>query len=241
MLSSGPAKKVSIYVREDQKYHGHSTHTAILDFLFYRGIAGATVMHGMAGFGADHRMHTTRLVDLAQGLPVKIQFIEEARTVNEVMPKLYEMVGAGLIEVQDTTVVKTARVSRLPQPGPTRKVEGTAKLMRIFVSEKDRWRDQPLYEALVEALRANDIAGVTVFAGIMGYGPKRRIYHEKKMLDSHDRPIMLTVIDTEEKLRGFVPVLDAMLTDGLVVISEVDIAKYTHNYAEAERRQEVRS
>ena len=230
MLGSGPAKKVSIYVREDQTRHGQSTYAAILDFLFFRGIAGATVIHGMAGFGADHHLHTDRLVDIAQSLPIKIEFIETPETVEALMPKLYEMAGAGMIEVQETTVVKPARVSQPPKAAPARKVTGQAKLMRIFVSEADRWGDKPLYEALVEALRANDIAGVTVLAGIMGYGPSRRVYHEKMLELSHNRPMVLTVIDAEEKLRGFLPLLDKMVKDCLVVMSDADVVKYTHDY-----------
>src|SRR5690349_24968319 len=76
MLQPGPAKKVTIYVGEDQQYHGHTVYAAILDFLFYRGVSGATITRGMAGFGADHHLHTTKLVDLAVNLPVKIEFIE---------------------------------------------------------------------------------------------------------------------------------------------------------------------
>ncbi len=240
MLGSGPAKKVSIYVREDQTRHGQSTYAAILDFLFFRGIAGATVIHGIAGFGADHHLHTDRLVDIAQSLPIKIEFIETPETVDALMPKLYEMAGAGMIEVQETTVVKPARVLEPPKAAPARRVAGKAKLLRIFVSEADRWGDKPLYEALVEALRANDIAGVTVLAGIMGYGPSRQIYHEKMLELSHNRPMVLNVIDAEEKLRAFLPLLDKMVKDCLVVMSEVDVVKYTHDYLETERRLEGR-
>lgn len=240
MLGSGPAKKVLIYVREDQTRHGQSTYAAILDFLFFRGIAGATVIHGMAGFGADHHLHTNRLVDISQSLPIKIEFIETPETVEALMPKLYEMVGAGMIEVQETTVVKPARVAHAPQAVPARRVAGQAKMIRIYVNEKDRWGDKPLYEALVEALRANDMAGVTVLAGIMGYGPSRRIFQEKVLELSHNRPMVLTVIDAEEKLRGFLPLLDKMVKDCLVVMSEVDVVKYTHDYLETERRLEAR-
>ena len=61
MLKAGPAKKVDIYVGEDHQYHGQSLYSAILDFLFYRGISGASVTRGVAGFGADHHLHTTRI------------------------------------------------------------------------------------------------------------------------------------------------------------------------------------
>ncbi len=111
MLSPGPAKKVSIYVGEDQHYHGHALYAAILDYLFYRGVSGANVVRGIAGFGADHKMHTTRILRLTENLPVKIEFIESPEKVEEILPKLHEMVGTGLIEMQDTVVVKPPHAS----------------------------------------------------------------------------------------------------------------------------------
>ena len=243
MLKAGAAKKVSIYVGEDQQYHGHSVYAAILDFLFYRGVSGATILRGIAGFGADHHIHTTRLVELAENLPVKIEFIETPERVEELLPKLHEIAGTGLIEVQDTTVVKPAVASkRRPEAEALQplRTEAKAKLMRIFFGENDKWHDKPLQEALVEALRANEIAGVTVYRGILGYGANRRINTDKTLSLSHDRPIMMAVIDTEAKLAAFTPILDQMLLQGLVVLSDVDVIKYTHNYKNKDRRQEAR-
>jgi uncharacterized protein len=107
MLNPGPAKKVSIYVGEDQQYHSHALYTAILDYLFSRGVADASAVRGIAGFGADHKMHTARILDLTENLPVKIEFIESAEKLDEILPKLREMVGTGLIEVQDTLVIQS--------------------------------------------------------------------------------------------------------------------------------------
>jgi PII-like signaling protein len=242
LLNAGPAKKVSIYVGEDQQYHGNSVYAAILDFLFFRGVSGATVTRGIAGFGADHHLHTTRILRLTEDLPIKIEFIETLDKLNEILPKLYDMVGTGLIEVQDTTILKpsTPHKKAASEQVPVLKREGKAKLMRIYVGENDKWKGKPLYEALVESLRANDIAGVTVYRGILGYGANRRIHAEGALRLSHDRPIMLSVIDTEEKLRAFRPILDDMVRQGLVVLSDVDIIKYTHNYQAEERRKEDR-
>jgi PII-like signaling protein len=237
MLAAGTAKKVSIYVGEDHKYHGQSVYSAILDYLFYRGVSGANVMRGIAGFGADHHMHTTRIEALTQNLPVKIEFIESPEKVDELLPKLEEMAGTGLIEVQDTTVAKPPEASQkgAPQPSiPALKREGKAKLMRIFVGENDKWNDKPLHRALVESMRANDIAGVTVYQGILGYGANRRIHKDSALHLSHDRPVMLSVVDTEDKLRGFFPILESMVQQGLVVLSDVDVIKYTHNYETGE-------
>lgn len=243
MLKPGPAKKVSIYVGEDHQYHGHSLYSAILDFLFYRGVSGANVVRGIAGFGADHHMHTMRIERLTENLPIKIEFIESSDKIEELLPKLHEMAGTGLIEIQDTTVVKPSEESakQALQPStPALKREGKAKLMRIFVGENDKWHGKPLHKALVESMRANDIAGVTVYQGILGYGANRRVHKETTLNLSHDRPVMLTVVDTEEKLRAFLPILDDMVQQGLVVFSDVDVVKYTHNYGQEERRKEVR-
>ncbi len=243
MLTAGPAKKVILYVGEDHQYHGQSLYSAILNFLFYRGISGASVIRGIAGFGADHHLHTMRIERLTENLPIKIEFVESAEKIEELLPKLSELVGSGLIEVQDTTVVKpsqtSAQAAATPAP-PSLRSEGKAKLMRIFVGENDKWRDMPLHKALIESMRANDIAGVTVYQGILGYGANRRIHKETTLNLSHDRPMMLSVVDSEEKLRAFFPILDSMVHQGLVVFSDVDIIKYKHHYAGKERRKEAR-
>ena len=106
MLQAGPAKKVKIHVGEDHQHHGQSLYAAILEFLFHNGVSGANVVRGIAGFGADHHLHTTRILRLTENLPVTIEFIESQEKVEEILPKLFEMVGAGLIEMQDTTVLK---------------------------------------------------------------------------------------------------------------------------------------
>jgi PII-like signaling protein len=242
MLSQGPAKKVSIYVGEDEQYHGHALYAAILDYLFYRGVSGASVVRGIAGFGAEHKMHTTRILRLTENLPVKIEFTESPEKLEEILPKLHEMVGTGLIEMQDTVVVKPPHASPEQDLGPQvppAKRAGKAKLMRIYIGENDRWHDKPLYQALVESLRANDIAGVTVYQGILGYGANRRIHQQKALNLSHDHPIMLSIVETEEKLRAFVPVLDDMVKQGLVVLSDVDIIKYTHNIQDLKDGEEA--
>jgi PII-like signaling protein len=244
MMKAGPAKKVSIYVGQDHQYHGESVYAAILEFLFYHKVSGASVTRGIAGFGADHHMHTDRILVLTENLPMKVEFIETQEKVEELLPKLHEMVGTGLIEIQDTTIVKPTEVSKKsprPEEAPSLKREGKAKMMRIFIGENDKWNGKPLHKALIESMRSNEIAGVTVYQGILGYGANRRIHKDSALHLSHDRPMMLSVVDTEEKLRAFLPVLDEMVQQGLVVFSDVDVIKYTHNYKEAERRKEVRS
>lgn len=227
MLKTGPAKKVTAYIGEDVRHHGEPLYLAVLNYLFYHGISGATVTKGVAGFGADRHMHTARILEASENLPIKIEFIESAETLDRILPKLMQMMGDGLIEIQDTTILKAASESQ-PEPLPRATLRGEATLMRILIGEDDRWRDKRLYEALVESLRANDIAGVTVYRGILGYDANRRSGRTTRAGLSSDRPIMLSVIDEDAKIRAVLPRLEPMIADGLVVLSAVEVVKYTH-------------
>jgi PII-like signaling protein len=234
MLKVGKALKVSIYISEGSKHHSVPVYSSILDFLFYRGVSGATVIKGVAGFGADHHLHSANIVEISDHMPLKIEFIETPEKVNEILGKLEELAGSGMIEVQETTVAKPAQVSKPKKALPPEhlKIEGKAKMMRIYIGEADKWRDKPLHLALVEAMRANDIAGVTVYRGILGYGAHGRIHKDKALHLSHDCSIMLSAVDTEEKIRAFLPLIEQMVEEGLVVLSDVDVIKYAYRAQE---------
>ena len=96
-------------------------------------------------------------------LPVRIEFVDAPEKVDEVLPTLYEMVSDGLIEVQDTNVVKNVRKSSKAAPGLAHeRREGPAKLLRVFIGEADKWHEEPLHDAIVKKLRMMEIAGATV-------------------------------------------------------------------------------
>ena len=230
MLQPGKAVKVTIYLGEGATHRGVPVYSSILDFLFYRGVSGATVTRGVAGFGADHHMHSASSVEISDRLPIKIEFIETQEKAESLLGKLEELSGSGLIEIQETTIVKPAQVSSAIKAAPPThlKIEGPAQMMRIYVSEEDRWKNKPLYQALVEAMRANDIAGVTVYRGILGYGAHRRMHKEKPLLSSHHGSVMLSAVDTNEKLHAFLLIVDEIVQEGLVVFSDVDIVKYAY-------------
>ena len=112
MLSAGKALKVSIYLSEGAAHRHVSAYSAILDYLFQSGVSGATVLKGVAGFGADHHIHASSIVEISDHLPLKIEFIETLEKVESLLERLKELAGSGLIEVQETTVVKPAERSR---------------------------------------------------------------------------------------------------------------------------------
>lgn len=236
MLNLGKAMKVSIYLSDGATHQGASTYASILDFLFFRGVSGATVLKGIAGFGAGHRLHTSSIVEISDQLPLKIEFIETEEKIKELLGKLEELAGSALIELQETTVIHAGPnpIPKKPPAGQMLKIEGKAKMMQIYIGESDEWQGQPLYEVLVRAMRSNDLAGVTVYRGILGYGAHRRVHRDAPFHLSHDSSIMLSVVDTDEKLREFLSIVDEMIVEGLVVFSDVGIVKYAHRPPEAE-------
>ena len=226
MLTKGPAKKVTIFINEDTQHHMTALHDSIMTFLMHKGVAGATATRAYAGFGAHHMLHTPKIEVLAQHLPIRIEFVETAAKVDEVLPALYEMVSDGLIEVQDTTVIKLARKQVKPEPKtPHERKEGPAKLLRVFLGEADKWHDEHLYDAIVKKLLMMDIAGATVYRGILGYGAKGHQHKATFFHPTRDLPIMVSVIDSAEKIAAAAEVIEDMLEDGLIVISDAEIVR----------------
>jgi PII-like signaling protein len=231
MLTKGPAKKVTIFVNEDTQHHMTALHDSIMTFLIHKGVAGATATRAYTGFGSHQLLHTPEVEVLAQHLPIRIEFIDTKEKVDEVLPTLYEMVTDGLIEVQDTTVVKLVHKGSKAEPkAPHERRQGPAKLLRVFMGEADKWsvgsdHAEPLYDAIVKRLLMMDIAGATVYRGILGYGAKG---HEHKATFFHpvrDLPIMISVIDTAEKISAAADVIEGMLEDGLIVISDAEMVR----------------
>jgi PII-like signaling protein len=178
----------------------------------------------MAGFGPHHVMHTTATEFLSEHLPVRIEFVEAEEKVNALMPTLNGMVTDGLIEIQDTTVVRSAMKEQVVETGrPHQKLEGKGKLLRIFMDESDKWNGQPLYDAIVQKCRELSIAGATVFRGLEGFGESAEIH--KHHLIARDQPIVVTIVDSDDNIRRLLPVLEDMIDVGLIAISDVDVTR----------------
>jgi len=140
-----------------------------------------------------------------QSLPVRIEFVETREKVQELLPTLYGMVVDGMIDVQDT------------------------RMMRIFLGEAHKWHGEPLDDAIVKKLRMEDMAGATVYRGILGFGAKRHT-HEGQSFGhlAHDCPVMISITDSAAKIAEAVEIVEGMLQDGLIVISDVEMIRLAH-------------
>lgn len=106
MIKSGPAKKLTIYVDETDKFHGKPVYEALLDIFYKRKISGASVFRGVAGYGSDGKFHTTKILELSTALPVKIEVVDSEEMINDVLPEVTSIVEKGLVEVSDTNIIK---------------------------------------------------------------------------------------------------------------------------------------
>ena len=113
------------------------------------------------------------------------------------------------------------------------KIEGEAKLLRIFIGENDKISHMPVYEKIVIEARKNNLAGATVYKGIMGYGGNSRIHSAKVLRLSEDLPLVIEIVDEQKKIENFIPLVEQIFEEancgGLITMEKTDIIKYTAN------------
>lgn len=105
-------------------------------------------------------------------------------------------------------------------------LQGEQVLLRVFAGESDTWRRQPLHTALLERLRKDGFAGATVLHGVAGFGARSVLHTAHLLRLSEDLPVVIEVVDTQERIDTLLPILDEMVTEGLVTMEKVQVVKY---------------
>jgi uncharacterized protein len=112
------------------------------------------------------------------------------------------------------------------------KLEGEGKLLRVFLGESDRLNGKPLYECIVQKARESGLAGATVLRGVEGFGARSRIHTAKILRLSEDLPIVVEIVDSEEKIKAFLPAVDKMFegsgSGGMITLERAEVIRYTH-------------
>ncbi len=108
------------------------------------------------------------------------------------------------------------------------KIEGEGQLLRIFIGESDSWEGKPLHDAIVRRAREAGLAGATVLRGLEGFGAHSRIHTAKILRLSEDLPLVVEIVDKPERIQAFLPILDEMVTEGMITLENVHIIAYRH-------------
>ncbi len=207
-------------------------------------LQGATVLKGIMGLRPDGTILKESNWAIAQHLPVVVEIIDRPQRIEALLAQVEPSFHDGAITLERAHVIlyRTAQDERKPAAGDafaapdnsaarevrTMKTSEAGLLLRIFIGDSDRGPggDGSLYAAIVRRAREAGLAGATVLKGPMGFG-KHSLVHAAKVLElSTDLPVIVEIVDSEEKIRAFIPIVDGLVSEGLVTLEAVRILKY---------------
>lgn len=221
-------------------------HEWIVETARRTGAQGATVLKGFMGLRPDGVVIRDRPWVLREDVPVIVEVVDGPRHVESLLARVEPAISQGTITLERAHVVLyrggekdrkdtaprydivTTKAASTAWGVKTMKVPEEGVLLRVFIGESDRDQGsgRPLYEALVYRAREAGLAGATVLKGPLGFG-RHSLMHSAKLLEmSTDLPIVIEIVDAEEKVRAFLPVVDELVTEGLVTLEAVRVLKY---------------
>jgi PII-like signaling protein len=218
----------------------------IVETAHREGLQGATVLKGFFGLRPEGSVLEEHTWSISQELPVIVEVVDEPARIEALLAKIEPVFREGVITLErahvllyragtrETAAPLTARniiatgTTSAAYGVRTMKVPDKGVLLRIFIGESDKepGRDRPLYEAIVRRAREAHLAGATVLRGPMGFGRHSRVHTAKLLELSTDLPILIEIVDSEEKIDAFLPTVDELVTEGLVTLEAVRIVRY---------------
>lgn len=105
-MRTRPARKLAIYVDEAAKVHGKPVYEIVMELCYRNKVSGVSVFRGVAGYGGQRVFHTAKILELSTNLPVKIEIVDSAETINSLLPEITKIITKGLIEINDTTIIE---------------------------------------------------------------------------------------------------------------------------------------
>lgn len=218
----------------------------IVEQAHHAGLQGATVLKGIYGVRPDGTVLEEHAWSISQELPVIVEIVDEPPRIEALLAAVEPAFRDGVITLERAHVLPSrARARRPTGPLQGRNIVGTATasaaagvrtmkepengvLLRIFIGESDKEPDgdRPLYEAIVRRARDAHLAGATVLRGPMGFGRHSRVHTAKLLELSTDLPVVVEIVDAEDKVEAFLPAVDDLVREGLVTLEAVRIVRY---------------
>ena len=266
MSALAEAVLLRVFLQEEDRYGRHALYKAIVGRALEEKMAGATVLLGPLGFGRLRRVRSELNVDALLGLPMVVELVDSAEQIDRFLPILNEMVDSGLVTLENVRAIRYRRedASRETNVSPAARCSSSSRprsarvalqrpvirrdvreggmdaprdvvLLRIFTSVADRFGLEPLYQAIVLRAREMHLAGATVLRGPMGFGQSATL-HQRHLFSATEAPVVVEIVDTEEKINSFLPILGDMMESGLVTLEAAKVLQYGRRRAGLFRR-----
>jgi len=245
---NGNTSLLRIYISDFDKYQHHALYRLIVQKARESGLAGCTALSGFWGYGVRGFIHTDIALECAGERPILIEIVDSQDHVrgfaHQVIPMLKK--AGGLITEETVFVHHYQHSSQEGQGEPSkgsqpnledttmkRELDGQQLLLRIFIGQLDKFDHKPLFEAILEKCRELGIAGCTAIQGIMGFGASSVIHKGHLFRLSQDLPVLLEVVDTDEKIHALLEQIRPMLQGALVTEEKVIV----HHYSSSQEPQ----
>jgi PII-like signaling protein len=228
------------------------THERIIHAARKEKLAGATVLRGILGTGY-HGIIKSSTWSIVEHVPIVVEIVDSAEKIaNFVHGPLDQMMIGGMLTLERAAVMMYRQrshdqphslhlaealvpLSTMPriEPGSHMTINENGILLRVFIGESDKFEHKPLYEVIVQKVRELGLAGATVLRGSEGFGA-HSVVHTTHLLEmSTDLPVVIEVVDTEDKIKLLLPHLETMVREGMITMEYVVILMYRHNDVDA--------
>jgi len=226
-----------IFVTEDDRRRGRQVHDILVRQALDAGLAGATVLPGAVGYGYSRRLRSELNIDAGPHLPLVVEVVDTEYRIGRFLPVVDGTLETGLVTLEKVRAIYngrdtisctgTAHVMRDQEEGGLgMEIPHEAALLRIFTSVSDRWGAGPLYLAIVAKARECKLAGATVLRGPLGFGHSGRLHESHLFPITQDLPVVIEIVDAEDRIEAFLPIVDAMMESGLVTIERARVIRY---------------
>ena len=240
------------YLQSADRWPHVPTYQRILQAARAEKLSGATVLRGILGAGY-HGIIRSSNWSLVNHVPVVVEMVDSAEKIaNFVHGPLDKIMIGGMLTLERAAVMMYRQrshdqpnklqlasvlnpLSTIPkiEPGTHMKINTNGVLLRVFIGDSDKFQQKPLHEAIVQKVRELGLAGATVLRGTEGFGANS-VMHTSHLLEmSTDLPIVIEIVDSEDKINSILPHLENMVQEGMITMEHVVILMYRHNDAAA--------
>jgi PII-like signaling protein len=252
MASNSEQVLLRFYLRTADRAPFAPTYERIVKAARHEGLAGATVLKGIMGYGSHGQIEHSAWT-LSEHLPAIVEIIDTGeRLIQFINGALEAQLHNALATLERAAVMRYTHRASVPsprlqisemlkplstlpriEPRDHMTISTDGVLLRVFIGESDRHEHRPLYEAILRRARELGLSGATVLRGVEGFGANSVVHRASLLEMSTDLPIVIEIVDTEEKIKRLLPDLEQMVNEGMITMEYVVILMYRHTGSKA--------